>query len=233
MLTLFTFGAVGDEPSASPFCVKAMMLLEMSGRAWQRKDLVTPMKMPHKRLPVLQDGAEMIADSAHIERHLTAKGADFYPGLDAKARGVAHAMTVMVEDNLRQALVHDRWVRDDCWAVTKGMFFADAPAFVRIVIAPMLRKTVRKRLIGHGIAQFSEQDRLWRVAQDLKAIKTQLGTQTYLFGNTPTGADAAVVPVLSMIAGLPCDTGLRRLMREDEQLSTYVARARAALYPAG
>jgi glutathione S-transferase len=82
-----------------------------------------------------------------------------------------------------------------------------------------------------GTGQFSEADRLDRMARDLDAIRETLGNTDYLFGPAPSAADAAVVPVLDMIRTLPCETELRALVRDDERIGAYLDRASATLYP--
>jgi len=46
MITLITYAPSFGEPAASPFCTKAIWLLDMSGLAWQREDTADPRKGP-------------------------------------------------------------------------------------------------------------------------------------------------------------------------------------------
>jgi len=231
MLTLLTFPGGPDQPSHSPFCLKAMCLLQMSGHPWQPKFLDAPSKMPHGRLPVLKTSDRLIADTHHIQTWLESQGVDFNPGLDDADMARSHTLIRMVEDNLRCGLVHDRWLRNDCWAHYRAVFFGNVPRPLRRLISNMVRRKVRQGLTAHGIAQFSEDDRLDRLERDIAAVTAALGDQLFLFGDTPTAADAAILPVLDMIRTLPCDTGLRRLMQQNTTLCTYADRTRAVLYP--
>lgn len=233
MLTLLTFGPSFEMPSHSPFCVKAMALLHLSGRDWQPKYLSDPRKMPLGRLPVLRTAqGRLIADSARIEAYLEAEGASFSAGLNAQDKACSHALIRMVEGHLVAGMAHDRWLRDDCWPIVRAAFFDRVPGPMRGVVAGMIRRKLRAAMTSHGIAQFSEAERLDRLGRDLDAITTTLGDKTFLFADHPTAADAATAPVLDMIRTLPCDTGLRRLVRENAALMGYLERARPALYPA-
>lgn len=231
MLTLMTFPGTDRHPSFSPFCLKAMCLLDMSGQDWEPSFMTDPSKMPYARLPVLKTPETLIPDSGRIQVWLEERGAGFDDALSGGERAHSHALVRMVEDGLRYGLVHDRWLRDECWAVLRDQFFGALPLPLRGTIAGSARKRIRRMLEMQGTAQFSEADRLSRMARDLDAIRETLGNTDYLFGPMPSSADAAIVPVLDMIRTLPCETRLRALVRDDDRISSYLDRASAVLYP--
>lgn len=230
MLTLLTFPGSFELPSHSPFCVKAMALLNLSGQAWAPKYLSNPANMPMGRLPVLKTPDRLVPDSGAIQHYLEGCGAVFDDGLGPRDRAVSHALIRMTEENLRCGLVHDRWLRDDCWPAAREAFFATLPAPLRRLVPALVRRKVRRAMTLQGIAQFPETERRDRLAQDLHAIETVLDGKPYLFGDSPGAADCAIAPVLDMIRTLPCDTGLRRMVRENTALMGYIGRARPALY---
>ena len=231
MITLLTFPAGLGEPSVSPFCTKVIGLLQLSGRSWARKDVMNPSKTPHGKLPVIEWNGQAIADSHLIQAALEADGADLWPGCDARDRARAQAFIRLIEDAPRQALVHDRWLRDDVWPQSREAFFAAAPAALRGMIGAMVRRNVRRGLLSHGVARWSETERLALVEQDLQALLDQLGDGPFLFGNAPTAADCACVAVLSAIAHIPAETALRARVTGDARLSAYIANGRDAFYP--
>ncbi|SHK21340.1 Glutathione S-transferase [Shimia gijangensis] len=231
MLTLITFPGGFGQPSHSPFCVKVMGLLRLAERGWRPKYVSNPAKMPLGRLPVLKTGDRLIPDSYIIQAWLEGQGVDFFPGLDDRARAHAHALIRMTEENLRLGLVHERWLNDSCWDIMREAFFEDVPSLLRKPISNAVRKKARTDLIAHGIAQFTEHDRRARLRYDLDAIQSQLQDKEFLFGQTPTAADAAIVPVLDGLNCLPVDTGVRRIVRDMPDLVAYVRRGRGALYP--
>ncbi|MEM7320974.1 MAG: glutathione S-transferase N-terminal domain-containing protein, partial [Pseudomonadota bacterium] len=73
MLTLLTYPAAFGLFSASPFCVKAAYMLELSGQKWMRSDLLDPRKMPHRKLPVLRTPERLLPDSDGIRYWLEQK----------------------------------------------------------------------------------------------------------------------------------------------------------------
>lgn len=231
MLTLITFPGGFGQPSHSPFCVKAMGLLRLAGQEWRPNYVTNPSKMPLGRLPVLKTQNRLIPDSYFIQEWLESRGADFYPGLNARDRARGHALIRMTEENLRLGLVHERWLNDDCWEIMRESFFAEVPRMLRKPVSNAIRKKARVGLLAHGIAQFSEADRQSRLQQDLEAISAQLAGKQFMFGGMATAADAAIVPVLDGLRGLPVETGVRSLVRAMPDLMEYVDRGRAALYP--
>lgn len=231
MLTLISFPGGFDQPSHSPFCTKAMCLLEMSGFDWTPEFITNPTRMPLSRLPVLKLNDRLIPDSHHIQDYLENRGADLFPGLTANDKAQAHFVIRTVEENLRMGLVHDRWLHDDCWSIVREAFFDEVPRLIRRPVTNGIRRKVRAALLSHGIAQFSEKDRLARLGRDLDALSRHLGGKRFLFGDLPCAADAAAVPVLDMLRTLPAKTPLRTMVRSRSDLMDYVTRGRAAIYP--
>lgn len=230
MLTLITFPASFGELSHSPFCAKAIILLQMSGQPWQREDIANPSSMPHGKLPVLRANGDLIPDSEFIESWLTAQGADFYPECTGEQKAIGHSVTRMVEESLRLALVHDRWLNDQNWAHIGPLFFEAVPRPIRKLIARKARKSVKAGLTSHGIARMSAEQRLQKADNDLNALGQIIGTNDFMLGTAPTAVDAAVLPVLSMIDRLPVATALTQLVRSKSWVKAYLQRARSTLY---
>ena len=61
MITLYIFGPNMGLPDASPFCIKAEVLLKMSGLPY-RLDLKGFGKAPKGKLPYIDDEGTIIAD---------------------------------------------------------------------------------------------------------------------------------------------------------------------------
>lgn len=230
MLTLTTFPPSFDEPSHSPFCAKAMILLQMSGQPWQREDVSNPSSMPHGKLPVLRNNGQIIPDSEFIANWLTEQGADFYPDCTSEQMSIGHTIIRMVEESLRLALVHDRWLDEGNWAHIWPVFFAEVPRPIRKLIAHKARKNVRSALMSNGIARMSSEQRLQKVNNDLSALEQIIGANAFILGDSPSAVDAAVLPVISMIDRLPVETALTQLVRSKSWVNAYLQRGRSNLY---
>lgn len=230
MLTLLTFRGGFAEPSLSPFCVKAMILLDMAGVAWQPEWRPMPGPDTWGKLPALNTGERLIPDSDNIACWLEAQGHDLHPGLDAMQRAQAHALLRMVEESLRLGLVYDRWIDDTCWPAMLEETFGAMPPHLKAEIPSKVRAENRALLEKQGIASIPPEERLRRLTADLVALEAVLGAQDWLFGQ-PGMIDAATLPVLSMIDRLPEPTALREALRVRPRLMDYIERGRAQLYP--
>ncbi len=228
MIELMTYGPSFGQAAASPFCVKAMMLLNMAGEAWMPVVLTDPRKMPMAKLPVIRTDGELIADSDNIRAWLEARGADFDKGLTVHQHAQSRALIRMVEEHLYFHVVYDRWADDAVWPVTRDTYFADIPRPIRGIVTHSIRKPAVRSLHQMGIARFTPQERLARAQLDLTAIRDSL-TGPFLFGEKPTAADASIAPQLGGIMATPVPTLLGNALRADNVLADYVTRVNEAL----
>jgi len=233
MLRLIVFAPALNAPSASPFCTKALCLMQMAGAEFRRVNS-DPRKTPKSKLPVLHDGDLVVADSDAIRSHLEKTlPFDFDAGLSDAQRAVSRAFIRLAEEHLYFAVVADRWQNDENWPAVKKIFFAPIPALLRPLLAAKLRRDALAQLHGQGMGRHSLAEQLTRADLDLAAIATQIGKQAFLFGDTPTAADASVAAMLVAAAGSPVDTPLKLRVTGDAALMAYLDRARAAIFPQG
>ena len=229
MLTLLTYGPAFGTPAASPFCIKAMWLLNMSGLPWQPENVTDPRSMPKQKLPVLREGALLTPDSDNIRALLESKGADFDAGLSDMQKANARAFIRMAEEHLYFHAVLDRWDNDETWPAIRDAYFASIPRLIRGVITNKLRKSAQQGLRFQGLGRFTPQERILRVEPDLQAITTRLWQSPFLFGERPSAADASVAAMLMTIRATPGKTLLKRRIAEDEVLCRYIDRTATAL----
>lgn len=231
-MKLIVFHGDAQFPTYSPFCLKAMCLLEMAGQAWEPEYALDLSTMPLGKVPVLRVGERLIPDSHFIQAYLEEEaGANFHSGLSEAQKAESHALIRMVEESLRLGLVHDRWLDPAVWPVMRDGFFAGVPVEAREAVAAEVQAQVKAGLMSEGMARFTPQDRLRRMVQDLDAVQVTLGDKAFLFGDRPTAADAAIAPVLDMILALPAPTDLRKAAEGRAVFAPYAARVRASIYP--
>tara|TARA_R110002110_G_scaffold85534_6_gene222623 strand:- start:2238 stop:2966 length:729 start_codon:yes stop_codon:yes gene_type:complete len=229
MITLITYAPAFGQTAGSPFCVKAISLLTMSGLPWQREDTADPRQMPKQKLPVIRDGGRLIADSDNIRIHLEQKGADFDKGLSDMERATSRAFIRMAEENLYFHIVLDRWANDTVWPVVRDTYFGAIPKPIRGFITGRLRKSVIRGADFQGLGRFSPEERIARIEADLAAITTRLWHGPFLFGDRPTAADASVAAMLGAMRATPGKTLLKMRVAEDEVLCRYIDRAEYAM----
>lgn len=232
MNTLVIYPAVFGEPSASPFCVKALCMLEAAGIDYEVEETADPRKTPKSKLPVLKTDDDIIADSDQIRDYLERKtGVDFDQGLSRTDRATSRAVIRMVEEHVYFALVCDRWGNDENWAHVKQAFFSEIPFPVRGLISGQVRKQALANLDGQGMGRHSEAERFDRVQKDIAAIRDLIDDKPFLFGDHPTAADMSVVAMLSAVLATPVETDISRSVRNDSALAAYMKRGRERLYP--
>lgn len=229
MIDLLTYPKAFGLFSSSPYCVKAAYLLNMSGLAWQRKDMIDPRRMPYGKLPAIRAEGQIIADSDAIRAYLETKGACPDKGLSDLDRANSRAFIRMAEEHLYFHLMLDRWSDDDIWPAIRDTYFGEIPRPLRGLIAGKLRRNVLAGLKVQGIGRLNESERLARVEPDFDAITARLWQGSYLFSDAPTAADMSVAPMLSAICATPGETRLKAMVQENDVLTRYMARVEAAL----
>ena len=229
MITLITYPHAFGQLSASPFCVKAMWLLNMSGQPWQREDLKDPRKMPKQKLPVISTEDQLIPDSDDIRTRLEELGTDFDIGLSDMEKATSRAFIRMAEEHLYFHLVLDRWGNNVVWPTIRDTYFDKIPGLLRGLISGKLRKEVLRGMNTQGLGRLSVTERMARIEPDLQAITTRLWQGRFLFGERPTAADASVAAMLAGMRATPVKTILQRRIAEDEILCRYIGRATDAM----
>lgn len=223
-MELHVFGPALGLPDPSPFCLKAMILMEMSGLPYRRVrgDM---RKAPKGKLPVLVDGGQSIPDSSFIRLHLERKyGIDFDNGLDAGQRGTNWAIEKMLEDHLYWHIVQERWLDGDNFDRGPRNFFNAVPGPLRPLVIALVKRKLTRSLHGHGMGRYSADERRVLAEGGAEALAGILGEKPYLGGSTPCGGDATLGGFV--MAGL-CpvfDSRLRDALARHPNLVAYAKR---------
>jgi glutathione S-transferase len=231
MITLYTFGPYFGMPDGSPFCIKAEVLLKMSGLPY-RLDHGGFMKAPKGKQPYIVDGSTTVADSTFIRWHLEqAHGIDFDTGLSAEQKAAGWAIEKLCEDNIYWGIVRDRWMNDTNFDKGPRQYFDKAPALLRPLIIAKTRRNVKANLHGQGLGRHSVADGERIVAHGIGALSALIGDKPFLMGDTPCGADATV---FAWAVGLLCphfDGPTHRAALSHANLVAYRDRGMARWYP--
>ncbi|MGJ8618558.1 MAG: glutathione S-transferase family protein [Sulfitobacter sp.] len=229
MITLITFAPAFGQVAASPFCVKAIWLLNMSCQEWQREDSMDPRKMPKQKLPVIRVGQDLIHDSENIRGYLEQQGADFDAGLSDMEEATSRAFIRMAEEHLYFHCVMQRWSEDNVWPTIRDTYFAAIPSILRGFVTTKIRKACLQGMDRQGLGRLTSEERMDKIEPDLKAITTRLWHGRFLFGDQPTAADASIAPMLAAMRATPGKTLLKTRIAEDEILCRYIDRAEDAM----
>jgi|SRR5215470_20150489 len=231
MITLYSFGPAFGLPDPSPFVTKAEMLLKLGGQPY-RTDTGGFRKAPKGKLPYIDDGGEIIADSTFIRWHLEKKyGIDFDRGLNAEQRAVAWAFEKMLEDNLYWVMVIERWVPEGNFTRGPRTFFRAVPAPMRGLVTGMIRRKVRNIAKAQGMGRHRSDELTALGVRAVDSVAAWLGDKPFFMGNEPVGVDATV---FAFTAGVLCpvfDSHVRTAAERHANLKRYVGRVTARFYP--
>ncbi|WP_299779838.1 glutathione S-transferase family protein [uncultured Roseobacter sp.] len=230
MITLLTYPPAFGQFSGSPFCIKAAHLLNLSGQRWKRENTLDPRMMPHQKLPVIRAEDQLIADSDMIRAYLESQGARFDAGLSDIDRATSRAFIRMAEEHIYFHIVLDRWANEDAWPEVRETYFSSVPRLIRGMVANKIRKNLLSAMRVQGLGRFTPEQRLARLEPDLDAIVARLWQNRFLFGDTPTAADASVGPMLSAALSSPGETPMSSRIRENAVLMGYVERVEEMLH---
>ena len=231
MITLYTFGPYFDLPDASPFVMKAEVLLKIADLPFEI-DTGGFNKAPKGKLPYIADDGEIIADSTFIRLHIERKyGFDFDAGLSPRERGLAWAFEKMCEDHLYWAGLHARWMVGENFDKGPRQFFDAIAAPLRPLIVVMARRQVRRNLWGHGMGRHMTAEMEQLAARDIDAIADVLSDKRYLMGERPCGADAAVFPFVAHALCPHFETAIRTCAEQKPNLVAYRDRLMAQYFP--
>ncbi len=236
MITLYTFGPYFGLPDASPFVHKAMALLKIAQLPFAIQ-VVSPKdlgKTPKGKLPYIEDGGEIIADSSFIRWHIEKKyGFDFDKDLSSYERATAWALEKMLEDHLYWILVRTRWLDEANFAKGPARFFDVLPWPLSSVIRSVAQKKVRANLHAQGTGRYSPSELLAIGKKDMEAVSAILGDKPYLFGNEPCGADATA---LAFVQGMLCphfESPVRSCAESYPKVVAYVERMQQRYFAQG
>jgi glutathione S-transferase len=221
MITLYSFGPYFGLPDASPFVIKAMLLLKFAGLPFEvnRRGYT---RAPKGKLPYIDDDGTIVPDSTFIRFHIEKKyGFDFDAGLEPEQKAAAWAIEKMCEEHLYWSVVATRWCDDENFAKGPAQFFESVPTPLRLIVQTLIRRRVKGRLQAQGFGRHTpaEQDTL--AIADVDALSALLGDKVYLMGERPCGADATVFGFVASILSPVFASKVRRVAERHQNLTDY------------
>lgn len=231
-IELFQYRSGFGVPCPSPFCMKAEILLKMSGQNYAVNVIDDPRKSPKGKLPYIIDEDIEIADSSLIKRHLEQKYAiDFDSGLNENDKAIAHAMCRMTEERLYWVLIQSRWIDEHNWPIIANFWFGSMPPVIRSIIPILAQRQVKANLKSHGIGRHTEEEIYAFGAEDLAALSTQLGDKPFMFGDQPSSLDATAYPFIANAISKELPGALLDISSSHSNFDPYVQRCQAVWFP--
>lgn len=231
MIKLFQCAPAFGLPNASPFCMKMETYLRMAGLPFELVNSGDVMKAPKHKLPYIDDGGTIIADTTFVIEYLKRRYGDpLDSGLSPLERALATAFQRLIEENLYWAVVHTRWAEDAGWAKTREAFFGAMPAPLRWFVPTLARRSLLGEMRGHGMGRHSA-DQIHAIGcRDVTAIADFLADNPFMLGKQPTSLDATAHAFLANLLWAPVDSPIQRHARALPALEAYCQRIKAKYY---
>ena len=231
MLQLHTFGPHFNMPDASPFCIKGLLLMKLSGLPFETTQMSFK-QAPKGKAPYLVDGGKVIADSHFIMKHLETKhGIDFTGGYSAENLAIGWAAARMMEEHMYFLNGYERWMVDENFWKGPIQFFKDVPAPIRPLIARLIRKKTGKTHQAQGLGRHSNDERFELAKGNMIAVEAMLGKNKYFLGNTVSAADASVFPFIWTASSSYFKSRIADYVRTRPMIEEYLKRMKAEFFP--
>ncbi|MBG1231225.1 glutathione S-transferase family protein [Aestuariivirga litoralis] len=231
MLELYVFGPYFGLPDGSPFCLKALTLMKMSGLPFEPRKMKFG-EAPKGKAPYLKDDSKIIADSHFIQRHLEDQhGVDFSGGYKPADLAKGWAVARMLEEHFYFLSMHIRWLRDHNFYKGPYQFFAGAPAPLRPLIGRLVKRSVAKRNQGQGLGRHTDAQRFELGKGDLDAVEAMLSKNRYILGDKVCGIDATVFGFLWAAEAPFFESEIGDYIRSRPVLMNYITNMAERYFP--
>jgi glutathione S-transferase len=230
-VTLYQFPTAFGRPNASPFCMEIETYLRMAGIDYSSRYRMYQMRAPKKKLPYIDDGGRIVADSHIIIDYLKASYGDrLDAALTPAQRAQGTAVLRLLEDSLYWVLLYARWIDERGWPLTRQAFFGALPAPLRWFVSRLARRSLAQQLHAQGSGRHQPEEIYNIGTTNIAALSLLLGEQPYFLGAEPSSVDAAAHAFLANILDVPLETPLLQAARAHVNLPAYCARMRARYY---
>ena len=220
MITLLKFGPHFGLPDPSPFVVKLETYLRLADIDYISK-AGDVRKTPKKKIPVLIDGSDVVADSQFAIEHLKAQHGDkLNEGLSDEVLARHHMLRLGLENHTYFLMVAYRWLHTKNAPIMRDTFFAPM-GFMGKFIFKMVQKEMRRTVYGQGLLRHSWEELEGLVSQDVAALEAALGDRDYFGGERPTEIDCTAFGFLSGMIVPDIDTPFRTFARASRPLVNY------------
>ena len=232
MIKLYSFGPAFGIPDPSPFVMKVDCWMRMSGIEFEHVSGVTGLrKAPKGKLPFIDDGGKVIADSHLIIDYLRNQyGSPLDKGLTSEQRAIAMLIGKSLDEQLYWGLVHSRWIRSDTWPRVKATFFNLVPVPMRSIVCWIAQRRVKRSLYLQGFGRHSDEEILTMTTEMFQALSDLLDGKRYFLGEKPSTLDATAYAFLCEFILSDIHNTFSERARSFENLVHYCERIRDEYY---
>lgn len=240
LVHLYTTPPSRGLPSNSPACAKLETWMRMAGVEYDKPPLDFA-RAPKGKIPFIGigdgDDEQLMGDSTLIIEHLkTTHGVDLDASLSPVQRATSLAFRRMLKENDYWAAVLINYAIPENWSIYSeilgSVLAPDQPPEVRQQVAEDYKVAMMETTKGHGMGRHSIDEVGTIFAQDLDALATFLGDNTWMMGGEePTTLDATVFGYFANVAYSPYEDALSQNARKHENLLALSERIQARYFP--
>lgn len=231
MITLHGFGEYFEIIDPSALVLKVDAYMRMAGINFESENNPNNLKVaPKGKLPFIDDDGKIIADSQFIIEYLKQHYNDLDAHLSSEQKAQAYLITKSLDENLYFIGVYSRWVCDDTWPHIKEAFFGNLPPVIKTLVPLLLRKNMKRTLIGQGLTKHSHEEILHIAKQSLQALSDLIADKKYFFGEKASSLDASAYGILANFIETNISNSFNSLAREFPNLVNYCARVKKTFY---
>jgi len=213
-----------------PFAFKCELSLLHLKLDFELVDSPDPRTGPKGKMPYLDDGGTIVADSELILEYIDQKtDGGLYGHLSDSEWAEGVAFTRLAEEHLYWLMVASRWLDDSWFPNIKTGFFGAMPFPVRQIAPVMAQREVRKTYHLQGLGRHTHEEQLGFARRDLDAIAKKVGHGPFLFGDKLTVFDFGVASLVAGAVDNEPATWMSDLVREFQPVVDYAERVQGTV----
>jgi len=217
--------------SFSPFVLLIDRALRLAKLPYERHH-VNMLKLkqlnPLGQLPVLVIDGENVADSTRILHRIEGLAPGSMTGdLDARGQGEAWLWEEFGDTSLYPYVLTARWADDRGWPVPRAAFFGSIPPPIRMIVAPLVRRSMVKKLVGRDFLRGGFDACYERLDRVLDALDARAPDEGFWLGARPTVADLGLFAHLHSLR-LPTTPHVAERLSGRARLTQWLDRVDAA-----
>jgi len=208
VLTLFSYPGLFGLADNNPYGLKIFAFLRLCGLAFRHEHVLDAGAAPRGQLPYVLDDDRTIGDSDAIIAHLIASRG---LGIDRDRTPAQRDTDLMVRrvlDDLYWVMSYSRWKDPRFSPLFIDAFLAHHAGVTREALEAA-RQYNFQRYHYQGIGRYAPEAAYERGIADIEVLGNLLPAQGFLFGATPTSADAGLYGFLANISFYPIETPLK------------------------
>ncbi|CAK8688763.1 unnamed protein product [Clavelina lepadiformis] len=230
-IRVFYFSPTLLTPSGSPFALKLLTYLRMTGLKYKTfHSLKTSSK---RKLPFISFKGKEMGDSTFIMQFLNKEfNKDLNSSLSSVEKAASVAFQRLCEENLYWCMVHDRWTLHTERFLEQLVMHKFKKRVIAAYALVHFRRLQKANLYGHGIGRHSNKEIFEIGERDLAALSDFLADKKFFMGSEPTEVDCTVFgTVEQFIECLPGSKYEKLIKEKFSNLIAYTERMKEKFWP--